>query len=57
MIGIEKCVLGLMENLEGKRLCGRHRCNWKENIKRVLDLSAKDSCEHGNEPLQSMKCN
>ena len=26
----------LVENLEGKRLLGRHRSNWKDNIKLIL---------------------
>jgi hypothetical protein len=50
---------------EGKRPLGRPRHRWVDNIK--MDLreivliwlrigTVKGSCEHGNEPLGSIKC-
>jgi hypothetical protein len=40
-----------------KRPVGRHRCRWEDNIK--LDFrdigSMAGFCEHGNEPLGSVK--
>jgi hypothetical protein len=51
---------------EGKRLLGRTRRRWEDNIKIDLrDIGWGDvdwtgqvagSCEHGNEPSRSIKC-
>jgi hypothetical protein len=57
----------LVGNPEGKRPLGRPRHRWVDNIKMDLkeiglDLSGsglgpvEGSCEHGNEPLDSIKC-
>jgi hypothetical protein len=60
----------LVGRLEGKRALGRPRCRWEDNIKMDFSEAgidganwirlAKDSpvagfCEHGNEPLGSIK--
>jgi hypothetical protein len=53
---------------EGRRLLGRHRRRWEDNIKMDLRWYEKDSfvsgqkpvafsCEHNNEPSGSTKCN
>jgi hypothetical protein len=51
----------LVGKQEGKRPLGRHRCRWEDNIK--MDLReigcggpVEGSCEHGNEPSDSIKC-
>jgi hypothetical protein len=62
----------LVGNPEGKRLLRRRRCRWVVNIKmdlREIEWDGTDwinlaqgngpvegSCEHGNEPLGSIKC-
>jgi hypothetical protein len=69
--GDEKCILNF-DQFEGKRLLGRPRCIWEDNIQMDVkeiglysvhqsclaqdrDQWRTDLCEHGGEPLGSMK--